>query len=346
MKLIRGAFALLLLCGAAAVASAQEATRTPAAPLPQSIDLWPAGIPAGSGEGPQGPERIGQTGSGVGAVSNISRPRIVIYRPPHPNGAAVLLIGGGGYFRIEIGNEVDPAAQWLAAIGVTPVVLYYRLPANHWKAVAPFQDGQRAIRLLRAQATQLGIDPHRIGVIGFSAGGNLAGILATRSDTHFYTPTDAIDQQSARPDFVGLIYPVTSLQPPYATTRSVRELSTQADAATAYTVQLHVSHAMPPTFIAHAVDDPIANVGASLALFDLLRQAQVPAELHVFENGGHGWGLGRPGTLVAAWPGLFATWARVHGFFPSGSGVTPYALPGRTRSSQIPGMTSNADDAR
>jgi len=326
MNRIRTLFALILVGASVTAAHSRNAPLASAAPSPQSINLWPAGVPTDSGDGPRGTERVVQTGKGIGAVSHISQPRIVIYHPVHPNGAAVLLMGGGGYFRIEVGSEANPTAQWLAAIGVTPVVLYYRLPADHWKAVAPFQDGQRAIRILRAQASQLGIDPHRIGVIGFSAGGNLAGILATRSETNFYAPLDAADRQSSRPDFAGLIYPVTSLQPPYATTRSVRELSTQADAATAYTVQLHVSHTMPPTFIAHAVDDPIANVGASLALFDLLRQAQVPAELHVFETGGHGWGLGQPGTLVSAWPGLFATWARMHGFFPSGSGVSPYPL--------------------
>lgn len=341
MNRLLAVLALLLACATVTDAYGQNSPPASAVLSPQSIDLWPAGVPADSGDGPRGAERIGQTGSGVGAVSHISQPRIVIYRPLHPNGAAVLLMGGGGYFRIEVGNEANPTAQWLAAIGVTPVVLYYRLPADHWKAVAPFQDGQRAIRVLRAQASQLGIDPHRIGVIGFSAGGNLAGILATRSETNFYTPTDAVDQQSSRPDFAGLIYPVTSLQPPYATTRSVRELSTQADAATAYTVQLHVSHTMPPTFIAHAVDDPIANVGASLALFDLLRQAQVPAELHVFEKGGHGWGLGQPGTLVSAWPGLFATWARVHGFFPGGSGVTPYPLFPRAGTTPNPSTTDD-----
>jgi len=312
---------------------------------PQSIELWPSGVPANSGTPPRGPERIGQSGTGVGAVSNISRPRIEIYRPPQPNGSAVLIIGGGGYYRIGISHEAEPTAQWLAALGVTPVVLYYRLPTDGWKAVAPFQDGQRALRILRARAGELGIDPQRIGVIGFSAGGNLAGILATRFNDALYVPTDATDRQSARPDFAGLIYPVTSLQPPYATTRSVRELSTQPDAATAYTVQLHVSHAMPPTFIAHAVDDPIANVGASLALFDVLRQQQVPAELHVFEKGGHGWGLGEPGSLVASWPRLFASWARVHGFFPAGMNVTPYALPRHARKAAAAAGNDSDDDS-
>ncbi|WP_426702894.1 alpha/beta hydrolase [Rhodanobacter sp. Col0626] len=291
----------------------------------QTIALWP-GTPPGGGSGPRGAERMGQSGTGVGAVSNISRPRIEIYKPARPNGTAVLLIGGGGYFRIGIGHEVMPTARWLAALGVTPVVLYYRLPGEGWTPAAPFQDGQRAMRILRAKAGELGIDPKRIGVIGFSAGGNLAGIVATRFAHPFYAPVDAADQQSARPDFAGLIYPVSTLQAPYATTRSVRELSAQPDAATAYTIQLHVGHDTPPTFVTDAVDDPIVNVDTGLSLFAALLKQHVPAELHEFETGGHGWGLGKPGTLVAAWPRLFATWARSHGFMPAAASASPFAV--------------------
>ncbi|BDU20739.1 alpha/beta hydrolase [Dyella sp. GSA-30] len=313
MKFLRAVavvFATGLACSTAAFAQ-----QVAAGVSMQSLDLWP-GQPPGDSRA-HGPERIGQTGTGVGAVSNVSRPRIEIYRPQHPNGTAILLIGGGGYFRIGIGHEVMPTAQWLAAIGVTPVVLYYRLPADGWKPVAPFQDAQRAMRVLRAHAGEYGVDPKHIGVVGFSAGGNLAGITATRFADTFYTPVDAADQQSSRPDFAGLIYPVISLKSPYDTTRSFRELSVQPDAVQAYSVELHVTHDTPPTFLAQAQDDPIANIGNSLVMFDALRAQNVPSELHVFENGGHGWGLGTPGTLVAAWPRLFADWIRSHGWLPS-----------------------------
>jgi len=317
---------LAALAAAFCVAAAAPAVADDAAPA-QTIALWP-GTPPGGGSGPRGPERTGQSGTGVGAVSNISRPRIEIYRPSRPNGTAVLLVGGGGYFRIGIGHEVMPTARWLAALGVTPVVLYYRLPGEGWTPAAPFQDGQRAMRLLRAQARELGIDPQRIGVIGFSAGGNLAGIVATRFADALYAPVDAADRQSARPDFVGLIYPVSTLQPPYDTTRSVRELSAQPDAATAYTIQLHVSRDTPPTFIADAVDDPIVDVDTGVSLFAALVRQHVPVELHEFERGGHGWGLGQPGTPVAAWPRLFAAWARSHGFLPAaGDAAAPFAAP-------------------
>lgn len=323
MSIFRRMLLALVACLVCAGVTAQTAGGS--ANRPETIDLWP-GTPPGGG-GPSGAERIGQSGTGVGAVSNISQPRIEVYHPARPDGTAVLIIGGGGYFRIGIGHESLPTAQWLAALGITPVVLYYRLPADGWKPVAPFQDGQRAMRIVRAHARDWGLDPHRIGILGFSAGGNLAGMIATRFAHDFYAPVDSFDKQSARPDFAGLIYPVTSLQPPYDTTRTVRELAVQSDAATAYTVQLHVADDTPPTFIAHAADDPIVNVGASVAMFEALHKQHVPVELHVFEKGGHGWGLGQPGSLVAAWPRLFAAWIRVHGFFPTAGTASPASPP-------------------
>lgn len=312
-----------LACSAAV--AARPATASAAV---QTIGLWPDGPPAGSGSAPSGDERIGRSGSGVGAVSNVSKPRIEIMRPAHPDGTAVLIVGGGGLFRIQIGHESQPTAQWLAALGVTPVILYYRLPADGWAPVAPYQDAQRAMRILRARGAALGIDPQHIGIIGFSSGGDIAGITATRFAHDFYTPTDATDKLSSRPDFAGLIYPVTSLQSPYDTTRTYRELAAQGDARTAYTVQLHVTPKTPPVFIAHAGDDPIVNVGSSLALFDALHRQHVPAELHVFEHGGHGWGLGQPGTRVGNWPGLFAGWIAGHGFLPPPGSVHAGSAPG------------------
>ncbi|SEO93571.1 Acetyl esterase/lipase [Luteibacter sp. UNC138MFCol5.1] len=322
MTLVRAALLAAVVALACTGTAVADSTVQPGKPV--SYDLWP-GPPPGGG-GPSGPERVGQTGTGVGAVSNVSKPRIEVYKPASPNGAAVVIVGGGGYFRIGIGHEVMPTARWLAALGVTPVVLYYRLPADRWPAVAPFQDAQRAIRLVRAHAQELGIDPKRVGVLGFSAGGNLAGIAETRFAAAFYPAVDASDTLSARPDFAGLIYPVVSLRTPFDTTRSFRELSTQGDAVQAYSVELHVTHDTPPTFLAQAADDPIANVGNSLVMFDALRKNDVDAELHVFDKGGHGWGLGDPGSAPSAWPRLFAAWARRHGFF-SAVDASPFANP-------------------
>lgn len=296
--------ALLVLCALAAPALANPGSV-------QTLDLWPEGhLPRTV----QGPEQVGNEGSALGAVTRISQPRLEIHRPAQPNGTAVLIFGGGGYFRIQVGTAARPMAQWLASIGVTTAVVYYRLPVDGWPASAPFADGQRAVRLMRAHAAELGIDPERIGVMGSSAGANLAGIISTRADHAFYPPLDAHDQLSARPDFLAMLYPVTTLRAPYDTTRSRRELATQADAVEAYSVESHVDADTPPVFLAHAADDRIADVGHSLLMFQAARQAGVPVEMHIFDRGGHSWGLGRPGTQVAQWPRLFATWARAHGF--------------------------------
>ncbi|HBK47485.1 MAG TPA: alpha/beta hydrolase [Xanthomonadaceae bacterium] len=278
---------------------------------PELVHLWPENHWP---QATQGPEKLGTEGSARGAVSNVGDARMEIYRPEHPNGTAVVIYGGGGYFRIQIGGAARPTAQWLQSIGVTAAVVYYRLPADGWSAVSPFQDGQRAMRLMRAKAAELGVDPHRIGVIGFSAGGNLAGVIGTRFDTDFYPAVDAADRQSARPDFLAMVYPVVSLRAPLDKTRSRRELGTQADAVEAYSVEAHVRKDMPPVFLAQAVDDPTVDVGHSVAMYQAAHAAGIPVELHLFEKGGHSWGLGKPGSLVAQWPRLFANWARSHDF--------------------------------
>jgi len=290
----------------------------PAWAQPEVMRLWP-GDPPGHGR-PQGPERVGSEGAAEGAVTNISTARMEIYRPARPNGTAVLVLGGGGYFRIQIDSAARPIARWLQSQGVTAIVLFYRLPGDGWNADAPFQDGQRAMRLLRANAARLGFDPHRLGVLGSSAGGHLAGILATRGGHDFYPRIDAADALPATPDFAALLYPVVSMRAPLDTTRTARHLSGLPNFAADYSVEEHVSATTPPIFLAHAADDPIANVGHSLAMFAAMRTAGRPVELHIFQSGGHSWGMGRPGSAVAGWPALFAAWARTNGFLPSPGG--------------------------
>jgi acetyl esterase/lipase len=294
------------------------ALAAPAWAQPEVVRLWP-GDPPGQGR-PQGPERVGSEGAAEGAVSNVTLARMEIYRPARPNGTAVLVLGGGGYFRIQIDSAARPIARWLQNQGVTAIVLFYRLPGDGWNADAPFQDGQRAMRLIRAHAARLGVDPRRVGVIGSSAGGHLAGILATRGDHDFYPRIDAADARSATPDFVALIYPVVSMRPPLDTTRTARHLSGLPNFAADFSVEEHVSASTPPLFLAHAADDPIANVAHSLAMFTAMRTAGRPVELHIFQRGGHSWGMGRPGSEVAAWPALFVEWARANGFIPSPGG--------------------------
>jgi acetyl esterase/lipase len=287
----------------------------PAAAQGEVIKLWSGKMPGGGAV--TGPEKVGSEGAATGAVYNVTTPRMVVVRPKNPNGAAVLVIGGGGYFRIQIGSAAMPVAQWLAEQGITAFVLYYRLPGDGWNADAPFQDGQRAMRLLRGNWKTLGIDPNKIGAIGFSAGGHLAGTLATRGGHDFYAKADAVDRLSAVPDFAGLIYPVVSMRAPIDTTRTFRELSKLPNFRDAYSLESHVTAATPPIFLAHASDDPIAAPEHSLRLHAAMLAAKRPVELHVFEKGGHSFGLGRRGSQVAAWPRLFLTWARHHDWVPA-----------------------------
>ena len=221
------------------------------------------------------------------------------YRPSHSNGTAIIVIAGGGYAHINAGTESTPTCQWLQANGVTAFELIYRLPGEGWSPAAPFADGQQAMRIVRTGAASNGLNPGRIGMIGFSAGGHLAGMTAVQADT------------VARPDFCGLIYPVISMMPPFDGTHARREIigshPTLAESE-AYSVERHVGPGFPPTFLAQAADDPVSPIENSLMMFNALRAAHVAAELHVFQSGGHGWGLGKPGTEVHAWPALFTDW--------------------------------------
>ncbi|MBW4331631.1 alpha/beta hydrolase [Stakelama sp. CBK3Z-3] len=310
-KAVLGALAAIAACFAAQGASAQTASDDGA----NVVNLWPGDAP-GRGK-PSGPEHVGVEGAALGAVSNITVPRMKIYRPANPNGTAVLIMGGGGYFRIQIAHEAMPAARWLMAMGVTPVVLYYRLPDDGWSADAPMQDAQRAMRLLRSKAEELGIDPGEIGVMGFSAGAHLAAMTETTYDKKWYKPVDSADTLSSRPDFAALVFPVITLKAPYDTSRSKTELvgdSTDPAVLEPYSPELHVTKNTPPTFLAQAEDDPIADPHHSMIMFDALQKAGAPAELHIFQNGGHGFGLGAPGTLPSAWPRLFTAWAKHNGF--------------------------------
>lgn len=279
----------------------------------QSIDLWPDNRAPG-GPGPQEAEKV----SAKGSVTRVSRPRLVVYRPERPNGSAMLVIAGGGYAHIERGTESTPASLWLQSQGVTAFELVYRLPGEHWPAVAPLQDGQRAMRVVRASAQAFGLDTGHIGVLGFSAGGHLAGMTAATPGVARYQPVDEADKLSSRPDFAGLIYPVLTFMPPFDHTHARRSIVGErpsAEESAAFSVDHLATAQMPPTFLAQAQDDPIAPVDNSLLMFGALRRLGVPAEMHIFAAGKHGWGMGKPDSLVHAWPGLFTQWAAFNRFF-------------------------------
>lgn len=281
------------------------------APPREEIRLWPGTMP-GNGK-VTGEEKVGGEGSGLGAVSNVSTPRMRVYRPAKPNGAAVLVAGGGGYFRIQLKKESTPAAEWLAAQGFTVFELIYRLPNDGWDASAPFMDAQRAMKIIRTRAGEFGIASDKIGIMGFSAGGHLAGFTAYQPDRALYEGKDRFEHVSARPDFAVLLFPVVTLRKPYDTTRTRREIvgeKASEEAEAAWSLDTYASKDAPPTIIFAAADDPTTPPGHGILLFQTLIKAGASAELHLFRDGGHGWGLGAPEQVISQWPGLFAHWAQ------------------------------------
>ena len=290
------------------------------------VPLWPKAIPGASGRpvARKVEDHARTPGSTDRWTTGIDAPALVVKRPASPNGAAVLLVPGGGYGFLSYDNEGIEQARWLNALGVTCFILLYRLPGEGWgdRHLVPLQDAQRAMRVIRAGATRFGVDAARIAVLGFSAGGHLAGSLATRHGEAAYAPVDAADRLSARPDLAGLIYPVISMDAAITHQGSRDKLLGPApDAAmlAAASVERRVDAATPPVFLAHASDDRTVPVANSLAMYTAMLAANRPAELHVFDEGGHGFGVRLAKAVPAsAWPTLFAAYAARKGVFPHG----------------------------
>lgn len=315
----------LLVGGAMLSALAPAALRAQVLPSDEVVPLWPKAIPGDKhsaivrkvedqSHDPLHPDR---------RVSGIAQPVMIVRRPARPNGAAVLVLPGGGYGFLAYDNEGTAQAQWLNDRGITAFILLYRLPSEGWgdRALVPLQDAQRALRLIRAGAGGYRIDPGKIAVLGFSAGGHLAGSLGTRFAEPTYAPVDRIDTMSARPDLVGLLYPVVSLEAPFTHAGS-RDMLLGPDAPAALrhaaSVETRVTADTPPTFLVHAADDGLVPVANSIALFTALTAQKRPVELHVFEGGGHGFGVRLPRTMPgSAWPDLFHTFGVSKGVFPA-----------------------------
>lgn len=288
------------------------------------IPLWPAGPPGGVTTGLM--ELIVFRDNPFGltdrAAHNVTAPSLSVFFPEKPDGSAILIIPGGGYKWVVIDKEGFEGARHFSAQGATVYVLRYRLPHQGWAAGpdAPLQDAQRAMRLIRARAGEDGIDPDRITVAGFSAGGHLAGTLAMQFDKPVYAPVDAADALSARPDGAALVYPVATMAEPFAHPGSRLNMIGQApspEAIAAWSLETMVRADMPPVFLMHAADDEAVPVENALILYDALRGAGVPVALHVFEAGGHGFGLrGIAGTPLEAWPSLLRAWGVNKGLFP------------------------------
>jgi acetyl esterase/lipase len=270
------------------------------------IELWPGGAPGTNGNiaaeyDTTKPTDALVAGKRVIRLGNIAKPTLSLFRPPRATdtGTAVLVCPGGGYHILAMDLEGTEVCAWLNSIGVTGALLKYRVPKRQGeeRSLAALQDAQRALGLLRYRATDLGIDPRRIGVIGFSAGGHLAAALSNAGGSRSYPSADAADTASCRPDFCLLIYPA------YLT---VKEANDQI------APDLNVTSNTPPTFIAMAEDDPI-RVETALFYALGLRRAGVPFELHVYPTGGHGYGLRRTKEAVTGWPDRAAEWLRSRG---------------------------------
>jgi acetyl esterase/lipase len=230
----------------------------------------------------------------------------------------MLAIPGGGYTFLAVQNEGIDVAERFTAERTTVFVLTYRLPAEGWAtpSLAPLQDAQRAMRLVRSRAAEFRIDPARIGILGFSAGGHLAADLAVSFDRPVYKPVDSADAVSARPAFAGLIYPVTTLGA--GTHGGSRDNllgpNASAERIAARSPVVHVSAATPPTFLVAAFDDDVVPIDNSLEWIRACRAAKTSVEAHLLAQGGHGFGLHLPRDNPGSrWPDLFALWMRQHG---------------------------------
>ncbi len=271
----------------------------------EPIALWPGAAPGDrvdiGDEKDTSPANEDRTAPNyVIRLGNVSQPTITVYKPAkeRDTGAAVVVCPGGGYSILAMNLEGTEVCEWLNSIGITSVLLKYRVPARKEleRYAAPLQDAQRAIGLVRQHAGEWAIDPRRVGVLGFSAGGHLSATLCAHSADRTYPVVDDADKQSCRPDFTILIYPA------YLATDDLTNLAPE----------VKVTGATPPTFIAMTQDDPV-HVEGPLLYALALKQAKVSFELHVYPEGGHGYGLRPSKNLVSQWPQRVEGWLRTRG---------------------------------
>jgi acetyl esterase/lipase len=301
-------FRLLALLAVVAT-RALGAQASPWQPTPghTQIPIWPgAGPNARPAAGPESVTVYRQkpvAGRPWTYVSNVSRPTITVYSPTVRNtGAAVIVFPGGGYEILAIDLEGTEACDWLTSRGITCVLLKYRVPCavtgSYRDCATALQDAQRALGLVRSRSAEWGIDQHRIGVLGFSAGGHMVAAISTHFDRRLYAPVDAADRESCRPDFAIALYPG------HLAARS-RGFALNPD--------IRVTGRTPPTILVQAQDDPVDPVENSLVYYSALRRAGVVAEMHVFAKGGHAFGLRRTAQPITEWPALVERWLRTIG---------------------------------
>jgi acetyl esterase/lipase len=272
------------------------------------IPLWPGTPPDAQPAAESETFRAGDliAGKPLHVIQNVSRPTLTVYAPIGKNtGAAVVVFPGGGYKALAIDLEGTEVCDWLITKGITCVVLKYRVPdsGHHWdakckchvnpKAPTALQDVQRTLGLVRLHAAEWHIDPHKIGVLGFSAGGHLSAAISTHFDKRLYPSVDAADKQSCRPDFSVVLYPGHLW---------IDETKLELNP------DVPVTDKTPPTFIVQAENDDVDDINHSLVYYMALKNAKVPVEMHLYAEGGHAFGLRRTQHPITAWPQLVETW--------------------------------------
>ncbi|WP_081820708.1 alpha/beta hydrolase [Sediminibacter sp. Hel_I_10] len=277
------------------------------------IEIWDNEIPGEvTSDGYQ--EELNVENGQILRAEKVIVPTLTVYKPKKPNGTTVIIFPGGGYHHLAIDKEGTKVAQWLNQLGITAFVLKYCLPSDvimEDKTIGPLQDAQRAVRYVRRNAEKMKLDPAKIGVMGFSAGGHLAATLSTQYDTIVY---ELEDEVSAQPNFSILVYPVISMQDDITHQGSKTNLlgdHPSEEQVMAYSNEKQVTDATPKTFLVHATDDSSVPVENSIRYYMALKSHNVPVELHLYEKGGHGFGLGR-GDTNQYWPLACEQWLDAH----------------------------------
>ncbi|MEO6001280.1 MAG: alpha/beta hydrolase fold domain-containing protein [Chitinophagaceae bacterium] len=302
-KILMGVFLSFNFCITMPSFSQSPAKPAPVIETTSPVLVWPGIVPGEKGNIGEEKDKTKSTdnkvsGKDVIRLTNVTKPTLTVYSPPKNkrNGSAVIVCPGGGYSILAMDLEGTEICEWLNSIGVTALLLKYRVPVREGlsRYQPPLQDAQRAMGLVRANAGKLGIDPNRIGIMGFSAGAHLSAALSTNYDKRTYEALDASDIVSCRPDFVMLIYP------------AYLSLKQEGDKVAP---ELPISKNTAPTFIVQTEDDPV-RVESSLFYYLALKNAGVPAEMHLFASGGHGYGLRKSTQPVNSWPKRAEEWMK------------------------------------
>lgn len=302
MKRLKNITIILLLMGFQTTMKAQT----------QEIEIWNDGVP----DAITAANYAEKYEEAIGKMCKVTHPKLTVFVPENPNGTSVVICPGGGYAYLSIKKEGYDTAKWFNSIGITAFVLKYRLPSDEImkdKSIGPLQDAQEAVRYIRRNAKKWNLHTDKIGVLGYSAGGHLAASLSTKYDEVIYTLTDSV---SAKPDFSLLIYPVLSMKDGITHKGSKNKLlgkDASDEMKNSFSTEDLVDAQTPPTFLLHALDDKGVPAENSINYFLALQKHRVISEIHLYQNSGHGFGLGKEGTS-RFWTKHCENWLRTNQF--------------------------------